>query len=290
MTLKRVWEDSAILELQKRLDGVKDVYEFSKIPPAGLPKLSPGALSALLIQKGIRLCKRNHWRAQKNAERIIRDWDRGMPLVELSQNWRLFPLALAHLFREKWRIGRHELHFMIHRAAHAEYTPKNRVERELRDACMTDYIHAPRAVEYMVHKGRTGEALCNDWLKRLKIKFLTEREQLTPRDGNPKEGVKTPDFLFAKKETLPRLPGEFYWLESKATFGTFQECKHDHSSQIKHYLKLFGRGAIIYWLGCSRDGKEVLERAGGRVLAPWDLLDEHNTKKIGAFLQEGLPH
>jgi len=277
------------LEFEKRLNCVRDVHLLARNPPLRLPMLPAAALNAILIQKGIRLCKRNHAIAKQNIDRIWREWtvDR-KSLTALSRKWCVLPVTLSHIFRERWGLTRHDLHLMIHEVSHPEHKPKDRIEKELREASMEDYIHAPKAVEYMIHKGRMGESLCSEKLKQWGVRSKSEREQQSALNGGSREGVKTPDFLFEKKERLPGIPGEFHWLESKATFGNLRECRSDYMTQVKYYLEKYGSGCIIYWLGCTIEGKEGLEKAGVKVLSAEDLMDSSNRKRIEEFLNEGM--
>ncbi|MFH0961552.1 MAG: TPD domain-containing protein, partial [archaeon] len=190
---------------------------------------------------------------------------------ELAIKAQAMPIAVAYALRQDLGYTRKDFQKIIRRASAAERIPEKRkgesrnerVYRELCEGCRTDWLHSPRALEYMKDKGLSGEAAAAEFLARLGIgKFKTENEQ-------DKSG-KTPDFLFEKLETLPGVNGEVKWFESKATFGTLSEVREDFKTQLSFYIGIFGPGAIIYWLGLTKEAREFLARESEGKITPFE--------------------
>ena len=57
--------------------------------------------------------------------------------------------------------------------------------------------------------------------------------------------------LFMKQEVVNGL--KVSWIESKANFGDIVEMKKNLSKQLVPYVKLFGKGIVVYWFGYVTD-------------------------------------
>lgn len=247
-------------EIQDRLWCPEDFPGFRR-------ELPVGALSALLIQKGIRLSIINSGRARAHERQILRKWHDGESFVQIAKREGLLPLSIAFLLRAHLGFNRKTFQKAIFActvpqcATHPDARTK-RVMDELEEACRCDYLHSPLALDYMKFKGKRGEEIARSVLESKGVGFKTESEQ--------DKKTKTPDFLFGKKENVFGV--EAHWLESKATFCNLSEAKEDWRTQLSHYLKLFGPGIVVYWLGFTDRGLEKLASGGivpmdGRELA-----------------------
>jgi len=240
--------------------------DFEKLSGRGF---SNSSLSALLIQKGIKKAKKYSFRIRNNYIRIRKDWLGGKSFSELASEYGVFPIAVAYHLRQDIGFTRKDFQRILASAASSERAPEKarkeskeaRVYREMWEATRTDWLHSPRALSYMKRKGELGEEFSAKFLAKIGItKFKTEKEQ--------EKGGKTPDFLFEGLEKIPGAENECKWFESKATFGTFSEAKEDFRSQLTFYTGLFGSGAIVYWLGLTREAREFLEKSSeGKIRA-----------------------
>ncbi len=237
-------------EIQDRLWCPEDFPNFKSELPVGV-------LSALLIQKGIRLSIINSGRARAHERHILEKWHKGESFVQIAKREGLLPLSIAFLLREHLGFNRKTFQKAIFSCTVPKQTPHpdartKRVMDELEEACGCDYLHSPLALDYMKFKGKRGEEIARSVLDIKGIAFKTENEQ--------DKKTKTPDFLFGKKETVFGV--EAHWLESKATFCNLSEAKEDWRTQLSHYLKLFGPGIVVYWLGFTDKGLEKLASGG----------------------------
>lgn len=255
------------------------------------PEFSPAQLSALLIQKEIRRAKKNSYRMRARANEIRKAWQAGKGFVEIAAGIDVLPMAIAYSLREGLGYTRKQFQQLIARApgrAPARKPKEGRTERvirEIAEAMSCDWLHSSWALQYMKEKGEAGETAANGFLRMHALaKFKTENEQ----DRNK---GKTPDFLFDGEEIFPGTDFKMHWFESKATFGTLAEVKEDNRSQVSFYTQLFGPGAIVYWLGLTREAREFLSAANGErsilVLSGQDLADDI-PEKVAALLARGM--
>lgn len=264
-------------EVQERVWCPEDFAQFRR-------ELPNGVLSALLIQKGIRLSIVNSGRARARERQILERWNRGESFVTIARGEGLLPISIAFLLRAHLGFNRKSFQKAIVSCAlpHHHDEPKvRRVMAELEDACRCDYLHSPLALDYMRFKGRRGEELARQMLVKKGVEFRSESEQ--------DKQTKTPDFLFRKKETLFGV--EAHWLESKATFCNLAEAREDWRTQLSHYMKLFGPGIAVYWLGYTDKGLEKLTGGGvsamdGREVS--SLFGNEMKEQVDEMLNSGI--
>ncbi len=233
---------------------IRNIFKSINSPSDfGRFKMSPGALSSILIQKGIKLAKKSSGIVNSRKKQILRNWRRGQTFLQIARRYRILPLSVAYALRTSLGFNKKEFARMVRGDNGRPRGLAVRVEREIKQALHFDYLHSPKALRYMRDQGKKGEAIAEKILRKYKIKFLKEDEQLK------KQGNKTPDFLFGKKEKL--FGRDVFWMESKATIGRLAEARGDWNSQIKHYVKLFGPGIVVYWFGYTDEALEVFNGA-----------------------------
>jgi hypothetical protein len=247
-------EDARIEEIAGSLSSPADFASF--------PELGAGQLSALLIQLEIKRAKKFSFRLRNNMPKIKKLWFSGRSFAEIATDFGLLPMAVAYALRPELGYTKKEFQYMIKSSCEMSVPKRERegmnerVSREIGEACRLDWLHSPRALAYMKEKGQLGELAAEKFLRSHNItKFATEKEQA-------KTG-KTPDFLFSGLEKIPHTEFVAKWFESKATFGNLREVKEDNRTQLSFYTSLFGQGAIVYWLGVSKEAKELLSNANG---------------------------
>jgi hypothetical protein len=265
----------------KNTTGASNTAEITEEEAPGefgkFPELAPAQLSALLIQKEIKRAKKFSYRLRNNLPAIRKMWFSGSSFCDIAERLGLLPMAVAYALRNDLRYTRKEFQYLLAQFSEKKVPQKpketkmERVSWELGDACRRDWLHSPWALRYMKEKGQMGEAAADAYLHRHNLAhFLTEKQQ----DKNGK----TPDFLFDKIEKFPGTEIPMKWFESKATFGTLAEVKEDNRSQLSFYNNLFGQGAIVYWLGLTKEAREFLTNANGEkmilVLSGEDLRND----------------
>lgn len=268
-------------EARRVQDGLWCTADFSRF------RLPKGVLSALLIQKGITLSKRNFERTKARERHLLGKWNRGENFVKIAQEENMLPLSIAFLLREHLGLNRKSFQRMLvscnlpHNPKKDDNAKMRRVLYELEEACRCDYLHSPLALDYMRFKGRFGEELAARVLAGRGIEFRSENEQ--------DRKTKTPDFLFKKKEMLFGV--EAHWLESKATFCNYAEAMGDWRTQLSHYLKLFGPGIVVYWFGFTVEALSKLTGSGikavdGREIG--GLFGREMEEQVEAMLNSGI--
>lgn len=238
--------ESDVRYITEKLNTLDDLKKFN---------LPLGVLTSLLIQKGIRKSRWNMRYAMDNEKEIMRMWNAGHDLKTIARKYQILPLSVAFILRSHFGFGRKTFQIFLRNVKDKDRDArfKTRAEREIAHACREDYLHSPTAMSYMRGKGLLGEHVARKVLEFRKIKSKHEKEQ--------SKAGKTPDFLFDKKEKLFGLE-DAAWFESKATFCTMDEAKEDYRTQLSHYLKLFGSGIVVYWLGYTREARAFLESKG----------------------------
>ncbi|MFH1789339.1 MAG: TPD domain-containing protein, partial [Candidatus Altiarchaeota archaeon] len=116
-----------------------------------------------------------------------------------------------------------------------------RLSRELSSVLRRDLVYSPAANREQARRGRFVEETVGEWLSGLGLSYKTEAD--CRREGR----VKTPDFLLDSPSVV--CGRRVNWVESKASFGDYIEVKSDSRKQVRHYVDLFGPGAVVYWYG-----------------------------------------
>jgi hypothetical protein len=116
-----------------------------------------------------------------------------------------------------------------------------RIRGELSDALRRDFVYSPKASVEQMERGRIAERKVGEWFSGQGVSFKTEAECRKENTG------KTPDFLLTTPLVLSGK--KVCWVDSKATFGDHIEVRSDLRKQLRHYVELFGPGAVVYWYG-----------------------------------------
>lgn len=204
--------------------------------------VSKRTLNALLTQKIIRETKKNHSRIKAKAPRLLSRWRKGESFLDISKDLFFPPVMVATILLAEMGFNRTRIRAMMKNPLLADDI---RLKRELSLVLERDFVYSPSANREQARRGRLVEDGIGQWLSGLGVSFKTEED-------SRREGMqKTPDFLLGKPTFFS--DRRVNWVESKATFGDSIEVKSDFRKQVRHYVELFGPGAVVYWYGFLGD-------------------------------------
>lgn len=225
----------------------KETYEAVYSQLAGLPSIEilgrkhgipKETLRVLFIQKVIRETKRKHASLQASASKLLARWRAGESFLKIAESIGFPPIMVASLILAEMGMSRRSF-----RAYLKDPTPceNARIRCELSDALANDIVYSPDASVEQACRGRLAEEKVGAWLSGCGVSYKTEHESRKEGSG------KTPDFLLTTP--LDVSGRRIRWVESKATFGDGNEMRSDYRKQMRHYVELFGDGAVVYWYG-----------------------------------------
>ncbi len=211
------------LEIRRVVNRISDLDKFN------LPR---GVLHSILIQKKVESVKRKYRIFAEKSDEILRYWkEKGSfpkwltltPVMKI----RILLKALGLSTKEIWKALRNPdildpgLREIVYRAV------------------STDFVYSPIATKIQLVFGQIGEAIVEEKLRTLGVKFRKEKEL---------KMQKTPDFLL--EEPLEFCGRKVVWIESKTIFADYKMYEIYFRKQFKRYLELFGEGIAIFWRGC----------------------------------------
>jgi len=222
-------------DLYDSLRSVKDVRRLSD-------QYDERLLDSLYTQKTSREVKKRFYVVKQNSARMLKEWQRGKSIMELSQKYKFPPILTAMFLFLEDGASKKEFWEYIH---DPELLPDQSVAAEIREAVENDIVYSPEASLRQKERGLWGEDLLHQWLDEQGIKYLTEN------DLRGTEHTKTPDCLLDKPVMYKG--HEIHWIESKASFGDNTEFRFNSRKQLVPYTQLFGPGLVVYWVGCLDD-------------------------------------
>ncbi len=217
----------------KDLNSLEDVLRISERTGT-----DPEVLRIIFLQKEVRRMMKLYGKMLKKREKLLEEWRSGMSIVEIAEKERFSPILLVHILLPAMEISKKKTKKMV---KNPEIAPDGRLEREIREAMVIDYLYSPKAHDEQRKRGMEGESRLFEWLDSMGVEYIKED------DMEKGEGMKTPDALLKKPMKL--FGREVIWFDSKSLFGDPEELKRAYEKQFKHYLEVFGPGAVIYWYG-----------------------------------------
>ncbi len=216
----------------KGLHGMDDIPEMSR--KYHIPN---DVLEAILTQKIVRDVKSRYHAVKLQAPKLLKRWESGETFLQISEGLGFSPVMTASLILQQRGLTKKQFSLCM---KNPEKLGNPRILRELKEAMRNDPVYSPHGTMRQVVKGKLVEEKIQKWLLGRKIGFRHETEVR-------KEHKKTPDFLLDMPLTLENR--KVHWVECKASFGDTVEIKRDHRKQLRHYVELFGSGAVVYWYG-----------------------------------------
>lgn len=198
-------------------------------------------LDTMFTQKVNREVKKRFYIVKQNSKKMLKDWQKGTTIMELSDRYRFPPILIAmFLFLED---GASKKEFWGYINDPDQLEPGT--AEELREAVENDIVYSPDANIRQRERGLWGEDLLHQWLDGQGVTYRTEN------DLRGEETTKTPDCLL--DHPVVYQGHVINWVESKASFGDNTEFKFNSRKQLVPYTELFGPGLVVYWVGCLDD-------------------------------------
>ncbi len=227
------WSPRKYERVIKGLNSQDDILRISE-----KTGIDPEVLRIIFLQKEVRRMIKLHGKILKKRSELLEMWKSGMSIVEIAEKERFSPILLVHILLPAMEISKKKTKKMV---KNPEIADDERLEKEIREAMAIDYLYSPRAHDEQRRRGLEGESRLFEWLDSKGIEYIKED------DMEKGEGVKTPDALL--KSPIKLFGREIIWFDSKSLFGDPEEIKRAYERQFKHYLEVFGPGAVIYWYG-----------------------------------------
>lgn len=222
-------------ELSRELSTHDDVVRLAR--ERGLDE---GLLMVIFTQRVTRDATRRFYVVQREAPRLLKEWDRGRSYLDIARQWRFPPVLMAQMIEKARQTPKRSFWDAFRRP---EEIPDARLRREVLEVLENDWIYSPRGGELQRARGIRGEERLGAWLSKYGLTHRTEKELRG-------KYAKTPDALLDKPITLQGQ--RICWIESKANFGDDVELRRNLRKQLEPYTQMFGEGAVVYWYGHTK--------------------------------------
>ncbi len=199
-------------------------------------------LYSILSQKIVRNTKKDYYLIARQAPAMVREWKRGKTLLQLAEERKFPPILTAGFVLKEMGISKK---VMKTYTSAPDDIPDKRLRSEMQSVMEEDFIYSPRGIECQKDRGVFCEDRIKEWLDGRGYTYMTEN------DSREMGRTKTPDFLFHEPHVL--IDTEVHWVESKGSFGSPFQARHDYEKQLRHYVDLFGPGIVAYWVGFVDD-------------------------------------
>jgi hypothetical protein len=223
---------------------------------AGDASVSKDVILQIESQELIRNTTKKYHTIRLHADRYLRSWRSGNPLLKLAREESFSPVQMAFLVLDMKGITKRTFK---HYLTCPQDIPDMRLHDEMIDVIENDPTYSLDSIEEKTKLAKIAEQEIEVWLRRQGIEFMTEVECR-------KLHKKTPDFLLSKPINFKG--HEIHWIDAKASFGDMQQIERDCRDQFSHYIHLFGPGMVLYWYGFV----ESLHKKDLLILSKSDIL------------------
>ncbi len=210
---------------------LRNINDFRKFP---YPR---GTLLGILQQKKVEYVKKNYNKFYSRLEKIVEYWRTNKRIPRWLT---LPPVMRVRLLLKGLGYSAKTINKILR---NPDEIDDEKLRKIILNAVKKDYIYSPIAVKLQFSRGKLGESIIDETLKKLGVEFKREHELR-------KLFSKTPDFYF--EEPVEILGKKVKWIESKAMFGDLKVHQTYSRKQYFKYWEMFGDGLIIYWLGCIK--------------------------------------
>ena len=186
---------------------------------------------------------RRFYVVKRQLPRLIGQWRKGKPMIEIARDWSFPPVLLGQIMMQGLEIPRKKIWGSFLEPSNA---PDARLRSEVEVLLENDLIYSPKGMELQRERGRRGEERLQRWLDSHGIGYRTEEDLRGKYRKTPDALLDKPIIFYGQKLT---------WIESKANFGDDVELRKNLKRQLGPYTELFGEGAVVYWYGFV-DGAE----------------------------------
>jgi len=219
-------------EIYENLNGIDDIDTLVK-----KFRTEKEVLLAILSQKIIRNTKRNYYKLERKKETLRIRWKKGESITDISKEYNFSPVLTA-LFIFQDKFSRKKFKECM---KNPDLIEEERIREEIKEVIERDIVYSPKYIDLQRENGVRCEEEIKNWLLERDIRFITEK------DARHENFRKTPDFLLMTPFSVGGF--EAKWVESKAGFGDLIQFKEDFRGQLHPYVRLFGSGIIVYWVG-----------------------------------------
>lgn len=195
-------------------------------------------LLVMLTQKIVRETRRRYYRVKARIGYFSRLWEAGDSIVKIAEEIRFSPVLLGGMLLSVQGIGRKTYHRMVLNPGTA---PTPRLKKELAEVEAADVVYSKWGFDVQVARGKKGERKLYEWLDAAGIRYKTEE------DLKKLHYKKTPDALLDSPVVINGRTVR--WIDSKATFGDYEEQNRNERKQLDIYVEMFGEGMVVYWFG-----------------------------------------
>lgn len=219
--------------ISRRLKKIDDIAHLSE-------KYGIDYETLLIIfhQKEVRRIIRLHGKVMARRMELLEEWENGRSILQLAEKENFSPVLMVQIILAAMNVSKKRTKKIT---KNPEIVEDERLKREIREAMAADNLYSPKAHEEQRRRGEEGERKLFTWLDSMGIEYVKEEEM------SGVKGKKTPDALL--KEPITLHGRRIIWMDSKASFGDPEEIERAYKRQFKHYIELFGPGAVIYWYG-----------------------------------------
>jgi len=196
--------------------------------------------------------KRYHW-LKRESHIFLKKWKDGESIVDIARRCHFPAVLIARFILAEMGYSKSEITECIRNPQNIHFRANMNNERLIREILETrnvDFVYSPAADNKSKKVGKDGETKLENWLKEKNISFRTEKD-LSEDEEHKNTIKKTPDILLDEPIYVNEM--EVWWLESKSIFGTPKEMKRHRKIQFKPYIRLFGKGIVVYWHGYTMD-------------------------------------
>ncbi len=225
-------------EYKRIYNGLGTATDVKKFEEQGYDR---GMLETLFTQKTTRDVKKRFYVVKKNAKYLLKDWKKGKTLMDLAEKNKFPPILTAMIIFQEDGASKKQFWEYVRDPDKLE---SGETAAELRNVTENDLIYSPYGNQKQKERGEWGEELLEKWLDEQKISYRNENDLRG-------EYEKTPDCLLDEPMMLNGT--KIYWIESKASFGDNIEFRFNSRKQLEPYVRLFGPGIVVYWMGCLND-------------------------------------
>ncbi|MBD3389112.1 MAG: hypothetical protein GF416_08495 [Candidatus Altiarchaeales archaeon] len=227
-------------EYQRIYNGLKSPQDIKRL--AKEEGLDEELLLVILTQKTVRSTKRDYYAIKKKAPSLLGEWMHGKSFLQIAHENSFPPVLTASLMLQHTGVTKKQFKNYLR---DPDRINDERLKKDLKEAIEEELIYSPEGTRIQFERGKDVERIVKKWLDQRRVKYITEQEA---KKGNY---TKTPDFNL---ESPFKMQGKWLnWVECKASFGDESEYKRDYGKQLSHYVKLFGKGMVVYWYGYIED-------------------------------------
>ena len=216
-------------------------------------KITFKAAKSIYGNEVVHMVKKRFHIIKRHAPKFFRRWKQGESIVAIARSCHFPPILIARFLLEHMGYSKSDITDCIrnpHKLRIRSDINNELLMKDILEAHSVDFVYSSAADEKSRRLGEQGENMLETWLKKRNISFRTENDLAKDEEHKETHG-KTPDILLDKPLIINGM--KVQWIESKSLFGTPNEMKRHRTNQFKPYVKLFGKGMVVYWHGYTMD-------------------------------------